>query len=1220
MARLANQAHTLEGYPIALNEGGLVGRKGIENARTEVEVAEITRERVGDNLVRLDEPFHGEPADKRKIAPVIDIRRRQGGDDLPAVLGSLPEKIEEGLLVSEADLLRVKEYMGEMSATSVNFDLIKKILQTKSNKKVIQMLKVLKDKGLIKANEHGVWINLIRSNNNISGVGEEQKLPKREPELVPARQHPEAQAEQIVREIWIANNRVVIHVDTPEKTVETLKKIQKLLKEGSAEQVPADKLFALLKNILKRYDKKEEKIQYLAQKLLINVGLHEEKDLFGKTLVVPDIISKLKATKKAKPAIPEKEKIINKPVDTDIEADSQTLKTHKKDAKLDEHQEVIFATRTPMSQELSAVIDSMIKGDSTLKNRLLDLWEVTKGKAKIEGGSLMSEDVRGMMNRVLNFVEDEGTAQARLVLQDILNGTNGAQIISLETGAPSSALPTLHFKPQQGVSPMAQSKPFSSDREADFSPLSLASTIPAPDSSAVSTQIFNRDGAGQINIITQTLPSISPTLSSMTAVGGPPSSGGNTPTVKQTPPSPAPASSPAPTTTPPITPPASSSTPTGGPTSSAAPSTPPPPSASGAPNITNTGPAAGPVLSNSKRVASLFPEDKILKSKVEGIERWKEDQLLAAKKQAGLDIENVRIVEGKSVTAAEKKREQIVEDANSAPRVKTEGEIDAEKKLETAKNSKDLTAIGLAEASLKAAQDQALLDHKTHTDKIIEEADTQLVKETEAANREAEKGIEAAEDKERERGLKVEAEYDIKLEKAINEAIDRAIDKLLEINGKHTNKKNPAVFAIQALLRENLKTATDVQGLQAFLKNANIESEIDRLARETDPLVLKEEQVKLSARISTLGSQIQIYATSNPKGTLDQVAVDALVAKIGPLEAERSKLVERKTNVDGALAKQGETRNKPGVFYSSPEQLLGMINFYYAKLSAGSGTPDHTSILEETQRQMSEAKNKLLGNRSNWEAMTIGLIKPSLTSVLKTAVAEDPALKKVTAEQIGILVKSWNDPNGVDSWIQGLEVEESAKFGSIVPKLIGHLEVAVERGWLGARVRTGSLKRAEGLLRNLRQSVHRHSMEQAEAVPGGTVDKMGAYFKSLNSVKKNSAVMAKIVKHHQWETMGKAAGFLVAATAGGAALATLSGLSLATASVAGISGTLGYSSLRTENKTAQTALGATAVGSLAVAGLGALVVGAGVAVAGGVVATPVIGLGLWKSYRLWKRK
>ncbi len=427
------------------------------------------------------------------------------------------------------------------------------------------------------------------------------------------------------------------------------------------------------------------------------------------------------------------------------------------------------------------------------------------------------------------------------------------------------------------------------------------------------------------------------------------------------------------------------------------------------------------------------------------------------------------------------------------------------------------------------------------------------------------------------------------------------INEFLERKG-YRNNREAAVFAIRVVLNRRIEAEEDMTDMEAFLKSAVFENDIDREARETDLSVLEADEAEITMQMEDLVDQIKDLRKqcNRKKGT---------PAEKTQLKADLQEAREKKLPLAGGLrrAKELVTRKKMKktkgtVHQRTPEQLLGMINMHFAKqeLDDPDETPDYTLVLAETQEQLESARDRLLDERAGVGAWFGDILEPRLTSVLRTVVEKDKSLKKVTAEEIDKLIDSSDNRGGVETWIEDLEdaegkdIPEKEKMEKIVPTLIGQLAYAVSSN----RLNTYSRENGRNLLSHLRHVLHTHSMKEAKKASGekGT-DKMNAYFESLNELNGKAAkakheIVENFARRCRRGKMGLpiAAGALATSTIFAATIAP-TGLALGAIGVAMGSGAAAAGSFKVQKPETKAWLRRNAVRGLAAGGIGALAVG-----------------------------
>ena len=397
------------------------------------------------------------------------------------------------------------------------------------------------------------------------------------------------------------------------------------------------------------------------------------------------------------------------------------------------------------------------------------------------------------------------------------------------------------------------------------------------------------------------------------------------------------------------------------------------------------------------------------------------------------------------------------------------------------------------------------------------------------------------------------------------------------------DKKNPepASVAVRDSLMEKIKEKDDIEGLEAFIDNAKYGDPIDAKYEQSkskqiqdilDKKIPDMEQINLD--LSSISTQID-----NQKKPPKEKKRQKLMTQSRALLKQKRVLENDIKELDTAFERSKTKEAADTKYILRPEQLLGMINIYFAKKAmdieyvenGGKGkkkTPNYAEVMAETQEQLQKAYEAQSGKRSilaNY-ANPLSYFKPRLTSTLKAIVEGDELLKKITPEQATKLAKTWDKPGGAHDWIRSLEGSEQENMTTVVPRIIGHLVAAVNEG-RSARLHPISISRGRGLLKNLRNAVHEYSISSAEKGGGESLDKMRSYFDHLNDVnKKASTVNYDVVsKHARWsiaKNIGKTVGVAGAATGlGAAAYGTYAGATAlagwggsAYASLAGLSG------------------------------------------------------------------
>jgi hypothetical protein len=442
-----------------------------------------------------------------------------------------------------------------------------------------------------------------------------------------------------------------------------------------------------------------------------------------------------------------------------------------------------------------------------------------------------------------------------------------------------------------------------------------------------------------------------------------------------------------------------------------------------------------------------------------------------------------------------------------------------------------------------------------------------------------------------------------------------SIDDLLEHMGFDPNEKNPAIIAIKNVLSKWVG-AVEFDSLEHFLKHSEVGNIVDQLAQKELSELQKlqsearGEVFKIDEKIRALRKQYQLLSSRrNANVESKEEEANALLDQIQELTTRREDLNENYQNYRLAISRKKQGQTKETIHYSNPEQLLGMINLYFATQEANTKgeTPNHTRVLQETQEQLEEARKSGIPSaigRHVANFLTLGVLKPNLGNTLRAIAEKDPSLKRIKPEQMNELAKQSKDQGGVEAWIKGLEGSMKDKIEQVVPAIVGHLEVAINMGRISG-LNSASLHKTKRLVMRLRRAIHNYSLSEAEKRSGNGIQKMNSYFASLNAANSNaSKVSRKIIVRNAQKITARNGLIVGGLTAGATTLAGLSGLAMATAGIGIGTATGGISSLRIKDPATRKAVQRGAVRGLATAGI----LGGGLAL--GMTALPAAALAL----------
>ncbi len=404
---------------------------------------------------------------------------------------------------------------------------------------------------------------------------------------------------------------------------------------------------------------------------------------------------------------------------------------------------------------------------------------------------------------------------------------------------------------------------------------------------------------------------------------------------------------------------------------------------------------------------------------------------------------------------------------------------------------------------------------------------------------------------------------DVKLAEAVEDFMD-------SMNFKF-DEKVPASVAIRIFLIKKIEKKSDIKELKAFISSGKYLDSIDMQHGHEDPKKLQNAVGDLQSKVDTLnakiaGAQKQLGRTKPPLTDTDKKSYSAELATHNKEKYGYSiEINELNTALERAVAKQSADTK----YAHSPEQLLGMINIHFARKAMKTGTPDYMKVMADMHKQLETAYDAQINKGSDfWNRMSPqSWFLPSLASTLKAVMEGDDTLNEITPEKAAELAKAWEKPEAVRSWILSLgRSEEKIKenMTTVVPAIIGHLAASVNADGRASYLNTFSITRGRTLLKNMRQAVHKYSIESAKKSGGEDLDKMGVYFDNLNGINERaSEVNHKVVSNHAWWGMAKNVGLTVGAGAGaygvgaayaGVTTAAYAASSAAYASLAGLSG------------------------------------------------------------------
>lgn len=448
-----------------------------------------------------------------------------------------------------------------------------------------------------------------------------------------------------------------------------------------------------------------------------------------------------------------------------------------------------------------------------------------------------------------------------------------------------------------------------------------------------------------------------------------------------------------------------------------------------------------------------------------------------------------------------------------------------------------------------------------------------------------------------------------------------AVHGFLSRFGYSEKSKEPAVVAIINLLYLQIQDPDNLASLETYLRTATFD---DELEKKYKPKTLKDLETQLrtvESRSKSVAAQVNAAILYQRK-VMGKPEEEEANEKLNKLHQEEVMLSFERQELNEIIKRRKEGKGKETKHYRNPEQLLGMMNMYFAQKEVGENqTPDYAKVLESTHQQLEAARQAETG-RWNWVVNRLlphNYFKPRLTSTLKAVCEKDPALKKVKPEYAEELAKAWDDPAGVEAWIHGLEGSEKDNMEKVIPALIAHLSIACNTGHV-ANINSISLNRAKNLLHILRQAVHEYAKRHAESQSGSSLDKLNSYFSEMNDIHRKAISREDIVTRNSRIQMLKNMGITLGT------VATVGGIGAGAIAIAGLSaplivGTMGagaaaatkYSSYRVKDPETKKTLSRASARVLVTSALG------GLALAATPWLLPVAATGLFAP-EIWKNR
>jgi len=366
-------------------------------------------------------------------------------------------------------------------------------------------------------------------------------------------------------------------------------------------------------------------------------------------------------------------------------------------------------------------------------------------------------------------------------------------------------------------------------------------------------------------------------------------------------------------------------------------------------------------------------------------------------------------------------------------------------------------------------------------------------------------------------------------------------------------KRGPVAQAIIKVIREH--PTADFEELKAFMENPAVLS-AKRAAELQEQLEKDEDELaSIAAKIKDLNEDMKAKELKNKE----------------EIREKRSALRERELNLKkdirsnkarlSGLSNVQEGKDRE---YDSLESQLIMINFYFSEKS--DKPQKFKTILEESQKAI-QKEERAEANRSIWGKgffEKVGSIfRPTLASTLAVIHTKDDELGALSKTHFMALNEVADKDKGIQLWLKkmktadGKKIEKAEKMEMYVPKIIAHLEIALYEG-RSTKINPLSIEYTRSLLSQLRKEVRGYSMDKAKKTEGGTLNKLDAYFDSLNTIHENKNEVSKdVVFGHATKQKVKASltGGLGTVVSGGATyLETLLGPYLAGAAAGGLLG------------------------------------------------------------------